>query len=399
LRCNQVTIYPVRANFTCCSWITSTIILDSWENLIEKVFDNYGIIVPTVDMVRSDIENEFKNITAETGGIAKGEIFFIDYARKFRDESIRKEGTIHTYNSTIGILSKYEAKFRTKLRFHDINITFYKKFTTWMNTETFVKKKIEYNYSKNYIAGNIKNIKLFMNESKKAGLHQYTGYENDEFRVLTEDTDSIYLTAVEIDKLFHLDITEALLIENGYDAREQNLRLAVKSLCDERDSFLTGYCTALRYSDYSRLDALNFKDDMVSIWTQKKDKKVYIPMHYILKSILQRRDNKLPVAISGQKHNDQLKALGKLAGINEDVLLTKTRGGQRENIIKKKYEFIASHTARRSGATNMYLAGIDIKYIQNILGHSKPEQTLKYIKVSAEENAKRLQNHPFFSGK
>ena len=46
----------------------------------------------------------------------------------------------------------------------------------------------------------------------------------------------------------------------------------------------------------------------------------------------------------------------------------------------------------------MYLAGIDIKFIQDILGHSKVEQTLKYIKVSAEENAKRLQNHPYFTG-
>jgi site-specific recombinase XerD len=47
----------------------------------------------------------------------------------------------------------------------------------------------------------------------------------------------------------------------------------------------------------------------------------------------------------------------------------------------------------------MYLAGVDLKFIQGILGHSKIETTVKYIKVSAEENAKRLIDHPYFSGK
>jgi site-specific recombinase XerD len=46
----------------------------------------------------------------------------------------------------------------------------------------------------------------------------------------------------------------------------------------------------------------------------------------------------------------------------------------------------------------MYLAGVDLKFTQNILGHSKIEQTISYIKVSAEDNAKRLVNHPYFSG-
>jgi integrase len=114
---------------------------------------------------------------------------------------------------------------------------------------------------------------------------------------------------------------------------------------------------------------------------------------------MKRRNNMLPGKISEQKHNTHIKTIGRLAGIDSDVLLTKTRGGIRENITGKKYEFITSHTCRRSGASNMYLAGIDVKFIQDILGHSKLEQTLKYIKVAAEDNAKRLQNHPYFTGK
>jgi hypothetical protein len=86
-------------------------------------------------------------------------------------------------------------------------------------------------------------------------------------------------------------------------------------------------------------------------------------MHHLLRKILEKRANILPSPISDQKHNDQLKVIGKLAGIDDEILLTKTRGGVREKITGKKYEFITSHTARRSGATNMYLSGIDIKFI------------------------------------
>lgn len=114
---------------------------------------------------------------------------------------------------------------------------------------------------------------------------------------------------------------------------------------------------------------------------------------------MERRNNILPTPISDQKHNKQIKALGKLAGINEEFILTKTRGGKRIESIKPKSEFITSHTARRSGATNMYLAGVDLKFIQDILGHSKIEQTIRYIKIMAEDNAKRLVDHPYFSGK
>jgi hypothetical protein len=42
----------------------------------------------------------------------------------------------------------------------------------------------------------------------------------------------------------------------------------------------------------------------------------------------------------------------------------------------------------------MYLAGVDFKFVQDNLGHSKIEQTIKNIKVSAEDNAKRLIDYP-----
>ena len=373
--------------------------LDDIEKIITNLVNLYGLVTPTENQIRNDFKNYRNGINIEAGGISDNSQYFVSFAKKFKEESIRSIETKKGYITTINKLEEFEKRYRIKLRFVDIDITFYNKFKKWLFEQTYTKQDKEYYYSKNYIGTIFKNIKVFMNESKDMKLHSFDGFEHRDFKVESEETDAIYLNDVEIKSIYDLEFTEDFLLQNGYDGRSQNLKRAISSLSQERDRFLIGCLTALRNSDYSRIDALHFSNNIIAIWTKKKDKKVYIPMHHLLKEILKRRNNILPEPISDQKHNDQIKEIGRLAGINEEKLLTKTRGGKREDIIRKKYEFITTHTARRSGATNMYLAGIDIKFIQDILGHSKLEQTLKYIKVSAEDNAKRLQDHPYFTGK
>jgi hypothetical protein len=61
-----------------------------------------------------------------------------------------------------------------------------------------------------------------------------------------------------------------------------------------------------------------------------------------------------------------------------------------------KYKKISTHTARRSAATNMYLASIPTIDIMKITGHKTETIFLNYIKVSKEETAKNLTNHPYY---
>jgi len=392
-RCRIVRQYPE------ASFINSR--LDEWQKIIEAVFNDWGIIVPTKQMVKDAIDEKIRKINVETGGISdkEEEQYFVNFAIKYQKESQRKVETKKSYNTTINKLLTFEKKYNLKLRFIDINIDFYNMFMDWMLSSTYKRGDKEIYYAKNYIGGLIKDIKTFMGQAKKQKLHNFTFHEDEEFKTEQEDTDSIYLSQDEIEKIYHLQFTEEFLIKNGYDPRPHNIRSAIKSLNEERDRFLIGCFTALRHSDYSRLENANFRNELIGIWTVKKDKKVFVPMHHLLSEILKRRNNILPKPVSGQKHNKQIKEIGKLAGINEEVILSKTRGGKRVNTIGPKYDFITTHTARRSGATNMYLAGIDVKFIQDLLGHSKVEQTLNYIKVSAEDNAKRLKDHEYFTGK
>jgi integrase len=372
--------------------------LDDWANLIEEAINSFGLIIPTNQLLKNKIDDILRKRNIEAGGVIENEDeqYLVSFAIKYREESNKSYNTKKSYQTTINKLIDFENEFKIKLRFFDIDMDFYNRFNNWLLNSTYIKGDEEIQYTKNYIGTIFKNISKFMTVSQ-GKVHEFTAYKDSEFKVESEETDAIYLNQEEILKIYDLEITEDLLKQNGY--KNKNLKTTINSLNEERDCFLFGCFTALRHSDYSRLDAMHFKDDIIRIWTVKKDKKVYIPMHYLLKELLKRRNNILPKPISDQKHNKQIKAIGKLSGINEDIVLTKTRGGKRIEIVKPKYEFITSHTARRSGATNMYLAGVDLKFIQDILGHSKVEQTISYIKVSAEDNAKRLINHPYFRGK
>ena len=98
--------------------------------------------------------------------------------------------------------------------------------------------------------------------------------------------------------------------------------------------------------------------------------------------------------------NKYLKEICQLAGLDEKVRLAITRGGLRVDKTFRKYELVTVHTARRSFATNMFLAGVPSISIMKITGHRTEKAFLRYIRISQEDNARKLAEHPYFeSGK
>ena len=55
-----------------------------------------------------------------------------------------------------------------------------------------------------------------------------------------------------------------------------------------------------------------------------------------------------------------------------------------------KYKLIHSHTARRTGATLMYLSGMEIYDIMKVTGHSTPIMLKKYIKADQLEVVEKI---------
>jgi integrase len=192
------------------------------------------------------------------------------------------------------------------------------------------------------------------------GLHTEIGFQDKGFKVLREDVNMMYLTEAEIEAIRTVDLSN-----------EPNLE-------DSRAVFLAGCYTAQRFSDYHRISEKHIKNGFIYLKQVKTGTEVIIPIHHKLKAILSKYKNNLPY-VYDQKLNLDIKAIALKAKI-------------------KNYHQITSHTARRSGATNMYLAGLKTIEIMKITGHKTESEFLKYIKITKEETAKSLANHPYYKG-
>lgn len=377
--------------------------LNEWDKLLSDIFYNYGkdLIIPTQKHFRERVEKILEEREKGQGIDKEDKIYLTDFIKTFIDEVERSPNTIKRYVTTLNILKIYEGKKR--LLFEDMDMRFYNSFKKWMNNKELKDDEgnlIRKGYSINYFGDMIKNLKVFLNEAKERGIATNLGFESKNFIPVSEESDSIFLSVDELLKIHRLEITEEMIL-NAFPTTivnvKHNIEHKIKSLNDNKDRFLIGAFTAMRFSDYGDLNGLKSTDEYITKKkTQKTGAKVVIPMHWIVREILERRNNVLPVPISNQKLNDSLKEIGKLAGLNSTESVSITLGGKKVITNYEKWELITTHTARRSGCTNMYLAGIDIYAIMGFSGHKTVKSFLKYIKVTQEENAIRLKDHAFF---
>ena len=200
-------------------------------------------------------------------------------------------------------------------------------------------------------------------------------------------------------KLIHdLDIEKAVLSDTASKKAKEgdNIPRRIAALERARGLFLIGCYTGLRVSDFSRLRDAHI-GTFITIKTHKTGTSVVIPIHPVVREIIDSGFD-LSDTITDQKLNGHIKELCRMAGITKDVLINRNVGGRNVEVVMPKYKLVSSHTARRSFATNAYKSGVPTIAIMKITGHTKESTFLKYIKVSAQENADMLSRHPFFAG-
>lgn len=134
----------------------------------------------------------------------------------------------------------------------------------------------------------------------------------------------------------------------------------------------------------------------VEIKTEKTGEVVVIPLSKAALQILSKRNYNFDGFFSYQYYNLTIKEVARRAGLTSEIVTTRTQGGLRVDVVRDKCELMSSHTARRTFATNAYLAGLQEKAIMMITGHKTTQSFYRYIRCSSLDSAIKIAGHHFF---
>lgn len=348
------------------------------ESETHKIYDRYRVQNKFPSII--EFREQLDYVTGKKRKEETKTLFsFIDEFIETSEKLGKTKGTITTYKQTRDILKAFTQK-GTKyksLDFKNINFSFDDDFKHYLS--------VERGHNHNYIGKTYKNLKTFLNDATRKGFNTRLDFKN--FVKPSEEVDNIYLSITEINTLYKFDFSKNERLEKV------------------RDLFVMGCFTGARFSDWSKITPENIqikrdKNDtpyeMLILTPQKtgaKSEPLIIPVHPIVKEILNKYNDELPKVPVSQNVNRYIKEVAKLAGINESIQLNNSKSTKKA---AEKWELVVTHTARRSFATNAFKSGIPTLSIMRITGHKTESSFMKYIKIKNEENAFLVVDNAFF---
>lgn len=205
----------------------------------------------------------------------------------------------------------------------------------------------------------------------------------------------IYLTSAELQALYEMPLT---------GLQEQ-----------VRDIFLVGCYTCQRVSDYNNISPDSFTTTakgtpIIQLTQQKTHTEVKIPiMNPNLQAICEKYGYKLPSVVDVILNRYIKEILKKLSetvpslAVKVRTKLTMKQKKQEDDgkmivernskgeVMMPRYNCVTTHTARRSGITNMYLTHkYTILQMMHVSGHKTQKTFMDYIKLSSDEIADEI---------
>jgi len=334
---------------------------------------------PTVQELKGRLDTVIKNQDNEAS-TADTILTFLELFKRFIQESetgIRQTSkgtnydkrTIQKYSTTYDRLAKFGIKYN--LTFETIDKNFYSKFVQSLNKD---------GYKLNTVGKYIQVLKAFLTYATENGYNTNMYFKSNMFKAHNVTGFSVYLNEDEITDLYKTDLSNTPHLERV------------------RDLFIVACWTGLRFSDFSNLKPDNIEGGFFKVKTKKTGTTVIIPIHPIVKEIMEKYEgkypNSLPPAISNQKMNEYIKDVAKeVISLKKEVTTEHIKGGLKVEENRQKWELTTTHTARRSFATNLYKSGFPAISIMKITGHRTEQAFLKYIKVTPEDTAQKLMEH------
>lgn len=307
------------------------------------------------------------------------------------------KGTIHHWKQVVDKVLDFHKKY--PFSWDDINQALINKFITYLENDLLNKTTIQ---------KLMKDFKKLIKDAETEGIHENFRARNLNYTIEVEESDKsteVYLTTEELQGLYDMKLT-------GTDEMV-------------RDIFLIGCFTGQRVSDYGRIEPEWFGTTrngvkVIRLQQKKTGNRVTVPIVGNQLETLLKKYNYCVPRISDAEIDRSIKdscerlslSIPSLA-VKEKTILKKHEkialytakdGGRRMfeinekgECIKPKWAMVASHTARRTCITNMYLAKKpdgSAKYTlaerMSVSGHKTESEYIKYIKCSLDEVAEMV---------
>lgn len=291
---------------------------------------------------------------------------------------LKKSGSLthRHYASTKRGVMQFVKEQRLSTEWPDLNADWFSAYQDWL----FAKGD-----NQNTVTAKWKRIKRILNTAKDLGLYQGEQHRRRSLAMSFQKADEIFLTVDELMRLYHLDLSHTTLEKT-------------------RDTFLLdAFAAGFRFGDLSSLSdgkIINLGDrQALKLHTGKTDTTVVTPGSWYLDEFLAKYRGNFPKRLTNQVYNRNIKKICKLAGLDTPTTLRKNKAGKNTDVTLPKYMWASQYTARYSFATNLKLAGVDLKFISTLLGHSNIKTTETYIKSSQLDTAMAMSSLDFFTTK
>ncbi|MFX1706898.1 site-specific integrase [Chitinophaga sp. CC14] len=281
-------------------------------------------------------------------------------------------GMLRVYKNMKDHLQAYQDYRRAVITFNCIDFNFYEGLVDFLTFEYIQRRRktVTKGLKTATVGKTIKQLRIFVRDRVRRKI--IPPIDLSDFKILNEESDAIYLSWKEINRIYNTDLTDS------------------PALLPYRDLFVLGCLTGLRFSDFSNIKPEDIREGMLRKKQKKSDHWVVIPLMDVANEILINRFRKVIPVVNNPDFNVNIKEIGRLAGICETVKFSYKKGNKDIEIIKPKYGWITSHTCRRSFCTNEFLAGTPVELIMKISGHKSLQDFYKYIRISPEEAGRKI---------
>jgi integrase len=327
---------------------------------------------PNFDVASLVGKAEEAELLKQKNSIKKLDLYFqIDEYSKSKAKKVCKDMP-RIYRNMKEHLKAFEEFRGDSITFNCLDLNFYEEFVDFLTYEYVQRRRKTriVGLKINTIGKTIKQFRTFLRNRIRKKI--IAPIDMDGWTIIQEEVDAVYLTMDEINIIYNLDLSKS------------------PHLINYRNDFVLGCLTGLRFSDFSEIMKDDVRKDMLYKKQNKSEHWVVIPLRDEALKILENRFRDNACSLTNAEFNRHIKTIGKLAGIKELIKFSHKKSGKDIIETKPKYEWITSHTCRRSFCTNEFLAGTPVELIMKISGHKSIKDFYKYIRITSEEAGQKI---------